>query len=573
MSRSEGHGALYGTETAACEIVFGEWTKYRGIHNSCVRLHFTYRGLAVAFSCCCKWIFLRATKFFRIATVGVLLHSSLNGGETELQFVRLLGGAGPEDTARAVAVDQSGCIYVAGGTRSQDFPTTSGVIQERFASGGTSLGANGEMDAFITKLSPTGTVLWSTFLGGPNYDRIYSIRIGNDQSIYVAGRAGEGFPTTPGTLQPRFAGDNQLVNRGYGKQDGFVAKLSPDGAQLQWSTYFGTPGPSIIRDMVLDRNGDVYVTMIELKTSSPYITDNAIVSKPIDGRESLVAKISGDGQRVLWCTYLAGNGVDLATSLAVDSNNRLIVAGSTQSSDFPVTAGAFQTTLKGSMDGFVTAFSSDGELEYSTYIGGSDIDGGTSKHAVAVDQENRAWIIGFTQSTDFPVTPGAFQTSNHGALTGAWRMTADRFVAIVSADGSRVEAATYLGGGARDGGEGIVIDRQGNGWLTGFTFSSDFPTTPDAIQSEYRGAPKLRNPYSGGGDATITAFTDRLGPPVYSTLMGGTGEDMLRACAAGPDGGIICVGTTRSNDWTPGLRSSDRRIGPDEIVVVSVRRE
>ena len=237
-----------------------------------------------------------------VAILHGLETQSTEAGELQLQFAKLLGGTGLEDSARAVAVDKQGNIYVAGGTRSLDFPTTTGVVQEKFSRGGTSLGTNGEMDAFITKLSPTGEIIWSTYLGGPNYDRIYSIRTDDDGFIYVAGRAGEGFPTTPETLQPKFAGDNHLINRGYGKQDGFVAKLSNDGTKLLWSTYFGTPGPSIIRDMVLDQNGDIYVTMIELKTFSPYITKNAIISKPSDGRESLIAKISGDGQRVLWCT-------------------------------------------------------------------------------------------------------------------------------------------------------------------------------------------------------------------------------------------------------------------------------
>ncbi|MBL7222912.1 MAG: SBBP repeat-containing protein, partial [Candidatus Brocadiae bacterium] len=382
-----------------------------------------------------------------------------------LSFSTYLGGKGGEDTARAVAVDAKGNILVAGGTRSADFPTTPGAYSRTHDASGRSAGARGPMDVFVTKLDPEGRIVWSTFLGGPNYDRAYTVRVDRQGFVYVAGRAGEGFPTTPGTVQPEFAGD-QRANRAYGKQDGFITKLSPDGSRVVWSTYFGTPGPAIIRDMDVDAQGAVYLVMIELSHPSAHITRGAFQERQPGGMDSLVAKVAPDGSRVVWCTYFGGSGRDLAPSLRVGSSGEPVVAGSTFSTDFPVTSGAFQRQRRGKQDAFVAKLAADGSrLLYATLLGGSKEDGAAGKHGLALDGAGRACVVGFTSSPDFPTTPNAFQRRYAGGMTGAWRQTGDRFVAIVSAAGSRLEAATLLGGNARDGGEGVEMDAAGRVYL------------------------------------------------------------------------------------------------------------
>lgn len=114
------------------------------------------------------------------------------------------------------------------------------------------------MDVFVTKLSPDGDLIWSTYLGGPNYDRAYAVEVDSKGDVYVAGRAGEGFPVTFGVVQEKFGGDND-ANTLYGKQDGFISKISADGSKLIWSTYFGGFGRGFIRDIDIDVNGRVYV--------------------------------------------------------------------------------------------------------------------------------------------------------------------------------------------------------------------------------------------------------------------------------------------------------------------------
>jgi len=494
------------------------------------------------------------------------------GQSYELAWSTYLGGSGREDTARAVAVDELGNIYVAGGTASADFPTTAGAYGRVYRGGGRSVGARGPMDVFVTKLDSQGRLVWSTLLGGPNYDRAYTVRVDKQGFVYVGGRAGEGFPTTPETVQPQFAGDSS-PSGAYGKQDGFLVKLAPDGSRLVWSTYFGTPCGAIVRDFEIDGAGNVYLVMIEVRHPCPHITRGAFQERMPGGLDCVIAKISSDGRRVLWCTYLGGTGRDLAPSLRVDRTGCPVLAGSTFSPDFPTTEGSFQRRLAGKEDAFVAKLAADGSrLVYCTLLGGSEEDGAEGKHGLALDGTGRAYVVGFTSSPDFPTTPGAFQRRYAGAATGDWRQKGDRFVAVLSPDGSRLEAATLIGGAARDGGEGIALDPKGRILLGGMTYSADFPTTRNAIQRVYRGAAKPHGPLWGGGDATVILLTPDLTRAVFSSFLGGSGEDLFRACAVTPRGELVLAGTTTSHDWPikNALQPSPAG-GPDEVVVVKLR--
>ena len=487
----------------------------------------------------------------------------------EFSFSTYMGGSG-HDAARAVAIDEQGNIFVAGGTKSANFPTTPGVYDRTYNTGGRSVGSRGPMDVFVTKLDSAGRMVWSTFLGGPNYDRAYTVRVDAEGFVYVAGRAGEGFPTTPESVQPEFAGDIR-PNRAYGKQDGFITKLSPDGSRIIWSTYFGTPGPAIIRDIDLDAERNIYVTMIGLSYPSPHVTRGAFQERPPGGEDSFIAKVSSDGSRVVWGTYLGGSGRDFAPSIQVDAAGHAFVAGSNFSTDFPTTVGSFQRKLGGKEDAFVVKFSADGSrLLYSTFIGGSQEDGAAGKHGLAIDNAGRAYAIGFTSSVDFPTTPQAFQRQYKGGTKGNWRQTGDRFLAVLSVDGSRLEAATLLGGEARDGGEGIDVDTNGRIYLGGFTYSRDFPITKNAFQSRYQGAAKPHGPVWGGGDGTAVVLTPDLQSILFSTYMSGSGEDMFRACVVSAQGDLILVGSTTSEDWPTKNAIQSYATGLVDVIVVKI---
>ncbi len=477
----------------------------------------------------------------------------------KLSFSTYLSGSGRANGPRAVAVDAEGNIYVSGGTSSRDFPTTPGAYSRKFDGSGRSAGNSGPVDAYVTKLTPEGRMVWSTLVGGPNHDRTYSIRVDRQGCVYIAGRAGEGFPTTKGVVQERFAGDNRPAV-GYGPQDGFIAKLSADGSKVLWSTYLGSGDNSIIRDMVIDGEGNVYVSMIGVSVDSPYVTRGAFQTTRPGGPDGLVAKISSDGRRVLWASYLGGSGRDGATSIRLDGKGHVIVSGSTSSKDFPVTEGAYQRTLRGPGDAFVAKFAPDGSrLVYATYLGGSREDGGAGKHGLDVDAAGNAYVVGFTSSPDFPTTDRAFQAAYAGGRTGTWEQTGDRFIAKLSPDGRRLLAATYQGGDARDGGEGIAVDRHGQVYLSGFTHSTDFPVTARAPQARR----------AGRTDGTVSVLSPDFTRAVLSSYFGGRGEENLRAVATCPDGGFVIVGETGSADWPVlnALQPRGRGGGNDGVVL------
>ena len=184
--------------------------------------------------------------------------------QTGFQSYRLIGssfldGASTHwEQARDIAFDSRGNVIVVGGTSASDFRTTPGAYDRTYGDGtaGTGLGNAGQTDVFVVKLDSNGRLLWSTFLGGPNYDRAYAVEIGPGDDIFIGGRAGAGFPTTAGVIQRTFAGDAG-PNSEYGLQDGFVACLSADGGTLKWSTYFGESGPGFVRDIAVDAQGRV----------------------------------------------------------------------------------------------------------------------------------------------------------------------------------------------------------------------------------------------------------------------------------------------------------------------------
>jgi len=477
----------------------------------------------------------------------------------KLSFSTYLSGSGRANGPRAVAVDAQGNIYVSGGTSSRDFPTTPGAYSRKFDGSGKSAGNSGPVAAYVTKLTPDGKMVWSTLVGGPNHDRTYSIRVDRKGCVTIAGRAGKGFPTTKGVIQERFAGDNRPAV-GYGPQDGFITRLSGDGSKVLWSTYLGSGDASIIRDMVIDEKGNVYVSMIGVRADSPYVTRGAFQTTRRGDADGLVAKISADGRRVLWASYLGGSGRDTASSIRVDSKGNVLVSGTTASKDFPVTDGAYQRTLRGPGDAFVAKFAPDGSrLVYATYLGGSNEDGGAGKHGLDVDADGNAYVVGFTSSADFPTTARAFQGAYAGGRTGTWEQTGDRFIAKLSPDGKRLLAATYQGGNARDGGEGIAVDRHGQVYLSGFTYSTDFPMTDDA--------PHTRR--AGRTDGTASVLSADFTRALLASRLGGRGEENFRAVAVCPDGGFVIVGETSSPDWpvlNP-LQPRGRGGGNDAVVL------
>lgn len=472
-----------------------------------------------------------------------------------IRFSTYLGGTGLENL-RDITTDAEGNVYVTGGTSSADYPTTAGAYDRTFAAGGSSLGTGGPMDVFITKLTPEGQIVWSTYLGGPNYDRAYAIEVDSLGYVYIGGRAGDGFPTTAGVLQEQFGGDAS-ANTLYGKQDGFIAKLSPDGSQLIWATYFGVDDIGFFRDIAIDKNGNVYGAFTGSKKPNPHITPGAFRTTPPGGDDMIILKLSPDGKQALYATYLGGSGNDGGgPSIRVNEAGEAFIVGTTTSLDLPVTPGAADGTYNGgNTDLIVARLNATGStLIYCTYFGGSGNDA-LETHNIAIDQDNNAYICGYTTSGDLPVTANAFQKTYGGG--------GDVPLAKISADGTQFLAVTYFGGAGGEGSQGIAIDANGNVVFGGGSNGLYFPTTPGALQSSGKGS----------GEFFIVKMAGDLSAPVYSTLIGGSAEDNGRTAWADEKGRFYVAGHSRSDDFPMVNAVQLVRSGSDDGLIVALDHE
>jgi len=235
---------------------------------------------------------------------------------------------------------------------------------------------------------------------------------------------------------------------------------------------------------------------------------------------------------LVYSTYLGGNGVDLGGGIAVDSSGNTYVAGQTSSTNFPTTAGAFQTSYAGGTDAFVAKLNASGTaLVYSTYLGGSGTDVGAG---IAVDSSSNAYLIGYTQSTDFPITPGAFQTTFGGGVHNA-------FVTKLNASGSALIYSTYLGGSGDDQGRDIALDSLGDACLTGLATSANFPTTPGAFQTTF----------GGGAGGFVTKVNSTGTGLVYSTYLAGSPDSgEAEGIAVDSSGNAYVTGSTYSTNFS-----------------------
>lgn len=466
----------------------------------------------------------------RLATALLFIPALLSAqsGHPITVFSTYLGGSGVENL-RDVTSDDQGNVYVTGGTSSADYPTTPGAYDRSFATGGSSLGTGGPMDVFVAKYSPTGQLLWSTLLGGPNYDRAYAIEVDREGYVYVGGRAGDEFPTTAGVLQESFAGDRS-PNRLYGEQDAFVAKLSPDGDSLIWATYFGADDLGFARDIDIDAAGNVYLAFAGSTRPNPHITAGAFQTTPGGAEDMIVAKISGDGTRVIWATYYGGSGYDGGgPAVRVHTDGTVYVVGGTDSRDLPhVGAGAEIAYAGGRRDFQVARFSADGSrMIWGTLFGGSGNDD-SETHGLALDADGNAYITGFTNSDDLPITTGPGRSGPSDIPLAKFR----------AADGSLL-ASRYLGGSGGEGGQGIAIGRDGRVVVGGGTGSTDFPVSADAVQSAS----------TGGSDMVVAILESDFTEVIWSSILGGSADDEGRTLWADRAGNVYLAGHTDSRDF------------------------
>ncbi len=323
---------------------------------------------------------------------------------------------------------------------------------------------------------------------------------------------------------------------------------------LSYSTYLGGRGADQGLGIAVDASGNAYVTGVTESVNFP-TTAGAFQPTLRGFTDVFVTKLNPTGSALVYSTYLGGSGSDFGSGIALDASGNAYVTGSTSSVNFPTTAGAFQTTLGGFTDAFVTKLNPTGSaLVYSTYLGGSG--GDDVGNGIAVDASGNAYVRGATESANFPTTAGAFQTTFGGGAE-------DVFVTKLNPTGSALVYSTYLGGSGQDCGFGIAVDASGNAYVTGFTESANFPTTAGAFQTTY----------GGFTDAFVTKLNPTGSALVYSTYLGGSGFDSGNGIAVDASGNAYVTGDTRSfSDFptTAGAFQTTFGGGADDVFVTKL---
>lgn len=366
-------------------------------------------------------------------------------------------------------------------------------------------------------------ISYATMLGGGGADIGRAVAV-NATGIYVTGETDSiDFPAKFGAVQESTAGNTDV----------FVVKLNPSGTSIHYATYLGGGGDDVGNGIAIDTAGNAYFT--GETTSADFPLQNPRDSVCGTGSscngglaDAFVAKLNTTGTALSFSTYHGGSATDSAAAIAVDSAGNAYVGGETAGG--LAMSAAFQVSIGGSVDGFVSKFSSTGTLTYSTYLGGASDDSITG---IAVDGAGSAYVTGVTFSNDFPKTGGAYQETAAGA--------GDAFVTKLNAAGNALSYSTYLGGTSFERGFAIAVDGSGNAYVTGATTSLDYPTLNPAQAAQA----------SGGitRDAFVTKFNSTGTALGYSTYLGGEGIDVGNAIAVNASGAAFVVGQTVAPDF------------------------
>jgi len=460
----------------------------------------------------CKWVLIENELTLSLGNydksntliIDPLIYSSYIGGNTD-------------DYAHDVAVDNTGNAYITGSGLSPDFDLTTGAYQTSY---------EGIWDAFISKFNPSGTsLIFSTFIGGNSAEHSRSIAIDAIGNSYITGyTVSDNFDVTAGAFQTTIGSS--------GNGDVFVSKLNSSGTALIYSTYLGGSSDDQGFGIALDNLNNAYITGFTV--SGDYdITPGAFQTSGIPGAyDAFVTKLNASGSALIYSTYLNGSSEDKGIGIAVDSSNNAYVTGYTFSSDFDITPGVYQPVATIAGEVFVTKVNPTGSgLVYSTFLGGNSLDIG---FGIAIDLSGNAYVTGETQSENFDITPGAFQTIEADA--GAY---SDVFVTKLNSTGSALYYSTYIGGNSNEHAYDIAVDKFGSACITGATYSTNFRTTANSYQTTK--------------DASWDAFIIKLNPAGsflnYSTFIGGSSVDDAFGIALDTTGSIYITGQTQSSNY------------------------
>jgi uncharacterized protein (TIGR03437 family) len=468
---------------------------------------------------------------FAFALTTVFMTRAFCGG---IAYSRILTTGNQPGTIIAMAVDSAGNAFLTGAVSAADFPTTPGAVQSVFGGGscGGGLPPSGGptipcTDAFLIRLDPQGNVVYSTYFGGNGMDWGSSIAVDPQGNVYVSGAAGQNFPVTFGAAFMQHSG-----------ADAFIAKFNPAGA-LVYSTLLPHMQAGAI---AVNSAGEVFFGGLPVGGQNPGIpASTGAFQGTVSG--SLICKLSADGSKLLYATYLGRDSV--IRGLAIDSVNSVYVTGNTTAAGFVATSGSFQPNSPAPTSAFVVKLTPDASaLVYSTYLGGTSGDVGLQ---IRVDGQGEAVVMGIAQSADFPITLNAFDAT---FVLPAWappnNTFVQRFITKLSSDGKREVFSTYF-----PDADSIDVDAAGNTYVAGLG-KIGFPQQPGATQPCF----------AGGQSDVLLAQLGPTGSLVAATYLGGSAADgpgqipaglvlqsTAQAIAVGLDGSVYTAGGTQSSDF------------------------
>ena len=409
-----------------------------------------------------------------------------------LVYGTYLGGRDKE-CATGIAVDSSEAAYVVGRTPSPDFPVTSGAFST------TTNVNNNDWVGFVSKISPTGDhLLYSSFIGGNFRSSANAVAVDSRGRAYVVGSTcSSTFPVTQSAVIRKAPGTDKI-----GECDGFLAQLSPDGSRLEYATYLGGSREDGTRAVALSPNGDtVYVGGYTRSADFP-VTPSAFQRSLVGSANGFLSAIDVASGRLLYSTYIGGNGDDRVNGIAVGRDGTVYASGSTDSANWPNLSLAGFGVL-GATDGFVIRFDPTGKAKpFGVRIGGSGIE---DLAGISLDSRGDIYVAGTTNSPDFPVKGSSFRQLGGGFVV---KISGRHF----ASKHAEVVWARRLGGHGDDALLSVSAGSLNSIFVSGRSGSKDFPTTRAAIYSRLQAA----------NDSTLIQLRASDGKLQFATFLGGT---------------------------------------------------
>jgi len=387
-------------------------------------------------------------------------------------------------------------------------------------------------------------ISYSTVLGGQGGSAGRGVAIDGDHNIYVTGETNSvDFPVASAAQTARRGGT-----------DAYVIKLSADGSRILYSTYIGGSGDDVGYAIAVDAKGQAFITGDTESRDFPLV--HPVQSEFRGWVDVFVAKLSADGSKLIYSTFVGGEHGQRGQGVAIDAAGAAVVVGYTHSGDFPTKKALQPKFGGGNADAFVFKLTPDGsDFVYSTYLGGGN-DRPDIATGVAVDSHGDAYVTGFTNSPDFPTVK---------PLQG-FRGPTDAFITKISADGQSLIYSTHLGGGADDQAMAIAVDSSGSAYVTGHTESPDFPVTANAYRGKCVTVPSNARigEICSGGDAFLSKLSPDGSRLVYSTFLNGSKFEVGRGVAVDSAGAAYVVGIVGSADF-PQVDPVQKRYGGGEF--------